>query len=160
MEALANYDPVSATGWANTTNVNNGRTWQAREFDGNVYAQATAFNDAAPSVDAWLVTPKLDFNAGLQIAFETATAFNVHQGLEVLVSTDYVGSGDPSTATWTPLAGATIADGSSGDNNWVQSGDVSLASYSGEGFVAFRYTGAGSGNTSTFRVDNVVVSMQ
>ncbi len=153
-----NFDPVSASGWMNTTNVNNGRTWQAREFDSNIYAQATAFNDSAPNVDAWLVTPKLDFAAGLQISFETATAFHVHQGLEVLVSTDYVGSGDPSTATWTPLSGATIADASTGDNNWVPSGDVSLAGYSGEGFVAFRYTGAGSGNTSTFRVDNVVVS--
>ncbi|MFK8054593.1 MAG: DUF5689 domain-containing protein [Saprospiraceae bacterium] len=157
-EGNADFDPVAATGWMNTTNVSNGRTWQAREFDSNIYAQATAYNDTAPSVDAWLVTPELDFSAGLQIAFETATAFNVHQGLEVLVSTDYVGSGDPSTATWTPLSGAAIANGSSGDNTWVPSGNVSLASYSGQGFVAFRYTGAGSGNTSTFRVDNVVVS--
>lgn len=158
-EGNANFDPVAAPGWMNTTNVSDGRTWQAREFGNNIYAQATAFNDSAPSVDAWLVTPKLDFSAGLQISFETATAFNVHQGLEVLVSTDYVGTGDPANATWTPLAGATIANGSSADNDWVPSGNVSLASYSGEGFVAFRYTGAGSGNTSTFRVGNVVVSM-
>lgn len=153
-----NYEPVAAPNWLNTTNVSKGRTWQAREYNGNIYAQATAYKDDAPKVDAWLVTPKINFSEGLQISFRTATAYNAHQGLEVLVSTDYKGSGDPSTATWTPLKGVELANATSGNNNWVPSRNVSLASYKGEGFVAFRYTGSSAGKASTFRVDDVVIS--
>jgi len=153
-----NYEPVSAANWENTTNVSRGRTWQAREHDGNIYAQATAYRDSAPKVDAWLVTPKLDFSAGLQISFKTATSFNTHQGLEILVSTDFTGAGDPSAATWAPLIGAVIADSSSEKNKWVPSGNVSLASYSGDGFIAFRYTGSSADKASTFRVDDIVIS--
>ena len=155
-----NFDPVQVSGWTNYTAIAGGRVWQAREFDGNIYAQATAFNDANAAMDTWLITPALDFDAGLQISFETANAFYRHQGLEVLVSTDYTGAGDPADATWEPLAAADVADADSGDNNWVQASNVSLADYRGTGYVAFHYTGAGSGNTSTFRVDNVVVAPQ
>jgi hypothetical protein len=42
----------------------------------------------------------------------------------------------------------------------VPSGNISLAAYSGIGHIAFRYTGAGGGNTGTFRVDNVNVTFE
>ena len=158
-QGQSDREAVAITGWLNFTAVDEGRTWQAREFDGNLYAQATAFNDDAARMDTWLVTPALDFDEAATISFETATSFNVHQGLEVLVSTDYVGTGDPANATWSSLD-APIANGSSGDNVWVQSGEISLAPYNGTGYVAFHYTGNGASNTSTFRVDNVVVTPQ
>ena len=158
-QSQTDYDPVSLSGWTNYTSIAQGRVWQARDFSGNLYAQATAFRDDNANMDTWLITPPLALDDDLIISFETATAFNVHSGLEVVISTDYSGTGNPASATWTSL-GATIANSGSGDNTWVESGDVSLADYQGTGYVAFHYTGAGGGNTSTFRVDNVVLRPQ
>ncbi len=158
-EGEVDREEVSLDGWLNYTSVAGGRTWLARDFNGNLYAQATAFNDDNASMNTWLITPKLDLDTGLKISFETATAFHVHQGLEVVISTDYDGQGDPAGATWTSI-GATIADASSGENNWIDSGEISLAAHTGTGYVAFHYTGSGSGNTSTYRVDDVIISPQ
>jgi len=158
-QGLRDYDPVDIMNWSNYTAIDQGRVWQAREFDGNVYAQATAFRDENAGMDTWLVTPPLDLSESLSISFETATSFNVHDGLAVLISTDYTGTGDPAASSWTSIA-ANLADGASGDNTWIPSDDIDLSQYQGTGYIAFRYTGSGGSNTSTFRVDNIVLRPQ
>jgi hypothetical protein len=91
--------------------------------------------------------------------FESSWGFYVHQGLTVWVSTDFDGT-NVATATWTQinptLANAsTPATGSYSD--WVASGVTSLTSFNGNGYIGFKYTGDATTNTTTWRVDNVVV---
>ena len=102
-ESGVNNDPVNLAGWTNIA-LKGTRTWSFKYFatDNNTYAQATAFNDSAPEMDTWLVSPRIDLTANNKIlTFETATSFNVHDGLTVMISKDF--QCDPTTATWQPL---------------------------------------------------------
>ncbi len=153
-EAGINNDPVALNGWTNF-NVKGSRTWQFKEFSGNVYAQATAFNDSSPEMDIWMVTPLVEVSAAASVlTFETATAFYTHDGFTASISTDF--ECDPTTATWVPLSAA-LAGASSASNEWVASGDIDLSALVGQKVaIGFHYVGSGtSGQTGTFRVDNV-----
>lgn len=152
----ANNTSVAINGWKNFVATGT-RDWQYKEFSGNLYAQATAYNDAAPQMEAWLITPLIDVTGPKTLSFETAKAFWVHDGFSVLISTNY--TCEPLNATWTPLTGATLAGQSDADHAWIPSGDIDLSPYIGKKIaIAFKYVGSGpNGQTTSFRVDNVIV---
>lgn len=152
-EGGQDFDPVTITDWQNTVETGN-RNWQKRDYQGNGYAQATAYNDDDPSVDTWLITPQINMDVASRLNFDSATAFHVHDGLTVYVSTDF--DGDVTTANWDVLS-CNLANASTGDNNWVNSGDVDLSAYTGLINIAWRYEGTSGANTSSYRVDNIVV---
>ncbi|MEZ4932439.1 MAG: DUF5689 domain-containing protein [Saprospiraceae bacterium] len=151
----ANNDPVVETGWVNLAAVGT-RNWIYKEFSGNVYVQATAFNDTAPETASWLVTPLINATASTTLKFETAKAFWTHDGLTVWTSTDY--SCDPLSATWTPL-NATIAGQNDPDHDWIPSGTIDLSGFAGSKVaIGFKYEGNNNaGLTASYRVDNVIV---
>ncbi|MCC6724573.1 MAG: choice-of-anchor J domain-containing protein [Saprospiraceae bacterium] len=153
-ETGINNDPVQLNGWTNAA-IKGSRTWQFKEFSGNIYAQATAFNDTNGEMDIWLVSPLVEVTAAAAVlTFETATAFYTHDGFSAVISTDF--ECDPTAATWVPL-NATLAGASSASNEWIASGDIDLAALIGQKVaIGFHYVGSGpSGQTGTFRVDNV-----
>lgn len=149
----ANQD-VSLAGWKNVA-VKGTRLWRFQEFDSNVYAQATAFNDSNPEMEAWMITPPINLDNPKTLTFESATSFYVHDGLSVWISTDFNGV-NVGTATWTELSG-NLAGSSSGNNNWVLSGSIDLSAYSGIGYIGFKHIGNPDNGTSSYRIDNVVV---
>ncbi len=152
----ANNNSVAINGWKNFV-AKGARDWQFKEFSGNLYAQATAYNDTAPEMEAWLISPLIDVDAAKTLSFETAKAFWVHDGFSVLISTDY--TCEPLNATWTPLNGATLAGQSDADHAWIPSGNIDLSPYIGKKVaIAFKYVGSGTGGqTTSYRVDNVKV---
>ncbi|MBI1226819.1 MAG: hypothetical protein GC192_16405 [Bacteroidetes bacterium] len=156
-DALVDYDPVTLNGWTNIA-LKGTRVWQARAFSGNIYAQATAFNDASPEMDTWLISPRIDLTQAQVLTFETAKSFWTHDGLSVMISTDF--QCDPTSATWQPL-NATIAKQSDADNAFIPSGDVDLSAFVGQKIaIGFHYIGgSGAGQTGTFRVDNIKLGM-
>ncbi len=157
-ESGANNDPVQINGWTNIA-LKGSRTWQFKEFSGNIYAQATAFNDTNGEMDTWLVSPLVEVTADAKVlTFETAQAFYTHDGFTAVISTDF--ECDPTTATWVPLT-ATLADAGSPSNEWIASGDIDLSALIGQKVaIGFHYVGSGtSGQTGTFRVDNVKLGM-
>lgn len=150
-----NNDPIALSGWENVA-AKGTRTWIYKEFDGNMYTQATAFNDSEPEAEMWLVSPLINVTAGKTLSFETAQAFWTHNGLSVFISTNY--ECDPLTATWDPL-NATLAMSSDPEHEWIPSGNIDLSSYAGQQIaIGFRYIGSGpGGETASYRVDNIVV---
>lgn len=148
-------DPVEINGWFNVAATGT-RTWQFKVFDGNVYCQATAYNDAAPEMDTWLVTPLINIDGPKTMTFESAKAFWTHNGMSVWVSTDFVC--DIDAATWEPLS-ATLAGQNDADHAWIPSGDIDLSDYIGSKIaIAFRYEGNNSaGETASYRIDNLVI---
>lgn len=144
---------IDKEGWSAFATVGQ-RNWIYKNFSGNDYAQATSYNSNEENV-MWMVTPLIDLSKPKKLSFESATSFWVHDGLEVLFSSDFNGS-NATTATWTKL-NAILAGQSSGDNNWVASGDIDLSGFSGKGYIAFKYSGNSTSNTSTYRIDNVKV---
>ncbi|MFQ5447771.1 MAG: DUF5689 domain-containing protein [Saprospiraceae bacterium] len=151
----ANNDNVIENGWTNFA-VKGSRLWIYKLFDGNVYAQSTAFNDSSPEMESWLVTPGINLDIPKVLTFDSAKAFWTHDGLSVWISTDFIC--DPSVATWQPLD-CTIAAQNDDDHAWIPSGDIDLSGYTGNTvFIGFKYVGSSSsGLTSSYRIDNVVV---
>lgn len=149
-------DIISLPGWSNFAVVGT-RQWQIGQFNGVSAAELTAFG-AGGDVEAWLITPQIDLSGERYLSFESAFAFYAHQGLEVLISTDYDGD-DIDGATWQDL-GATLANGDEQDwNEYIPSGDIDLTAFGSEvGYVAFKYTGADPGSTTNWLVDNICIS--
>ena len=154
-DSFNDNDLIDLEGWDNVA-TEGSRQWQIGQFDGVSAAEFTAFSSGETNV-GWLITPAIDLSGERYISFETAFAFYAHQGLEVLISTDYDGE-NVNDATWQDL-GATIADGAAQDwNEYVPSGDLEISSYGEVGYVAFKYTGADPGNTTNWLVDNICIS--
>jgi hypothetical protein len=134
------------------------------------FAQANAFGGNAPS-NSWLITEPLNFNEfdGEVLTFSNAKNFDdggVERGLKVLVSTNYNGTGDPTSDqfTWVDVSDQ-VTNYSEGGYNMVSSGEVDLSDSQFQGdavYVAFQYisSGTGGGSSELWRVDNIVVTGQ
>ena len=154
-QTFGNNEDISISGWTNVA-AEGTRVWRAREFDGNVYAQATAYNDTAPSMVTWLITPPITEIGDKTLRFNSAVAFYTHNGLDVLVSTDYDGT-NLDSANWQELEDVNMAGQSEENYTFIDSGEIDLSDFSGTAFIAFRYTGNGGGQTASYIIDDIVV---
>jgi hypothetical protein len=144
--------------------------WEAISLEGDqVWTYSTSYGNPAPGVtmsgyagtyyanEDWLISPSIDLS-GILTAFlsiETAKNYNGN-ALQVKISTDYDGSGDPESFTWTDLEVML----SPGGNNWewVPSGKVDISAFIGANVhIAFRYTSTNSA-CATWELDNIEVS--
>lgn len=163
----ANTD-LTLTGWTNLPEVGT-QKYQAKLFSGNKYAQISAFSSNEATVTTWLVTKGINLGATTNevLTFDTKAGFHNGATLKVLVSTNYTGTGNPWAAgvTWTDITSqAALSPGlaSGYPTNFTPSGNISLNSYTGTIYVAFKYEGADpagttSDKTSTWQIDNVKV---
>lgn len=147
-------DEINLPGWTNQAVVGD-RIWIYRSFEQNLFAQMTSFNADAPNNEAWLVTPEINTGETSTLTFESAQAFYRHDGLSVWVSTNF--SGDASSATWQELTEARVAGSSDEEYDWIGSGPVDLSSFGSRVHVGFKYEGNAATNTTTYRLDNIVV---
>ena len=144
---------IAVSGWVNVATQGT-RTWLAKTFDGNIYAQATAFNDASANMETWLITPEISTSQAGKLSFESAKAFWKHDGLTVWATTNY--TGDPKTTNWQKI-NAKVAQNADADHTFIPSGDIDLTAFGANVRVGFKYVGNNTSNTSTFRVDNITV---
>ncbi|WP_235298894.1 DUF5689 domain-containing protein [Portibacter marinus] len=145
---------IKIENWSNIA-VKGTRKWRAKEFDGNVYAQATAYNDNSEEMVAWLITPKIKFDAPMVMELRTAVAFYVHSGLSVWYSKDFDGE-NVQSASWTELS-LTIAGSGQDNYDWVDSGEIDLFSIEGEAYIGFKYEGNPANGTTSFIIDDVKI---
>lgn len=164
------FNPITIAGWTNIAELG-GRTFSAKQFSGNKYAELSAFGSNAAVVRTWLVTKaiNLDATTNERLTFDTKQGFigtggSTAAALKVLVSTNFTGTGNPWDATWTDVTSqATLSPGTvtSFPSSFTPSGNIDLSSYNGNIYVAFRYEGAdpasGPDLTSTWQIDNVSV---
>ncbi|MBN1338867.1 MAG: choice-of-anchor J domain-containing protein, partial [Bacteroidales bacterium] len=144
---------ISLNNWLNIPE-NGLRKWQGKDLSGNKCAMASALGSGGANV-IWLIAPPIDLSAMSNpvFSFESAHQGWLHDGLSLWISTDFDGS-NVTAATWTELSCA-IAGQSDPWNTWVGSGNISLSSYSGTGYVAFRYSGSDGAQYTPFMIDNV-----
>ena len=78
--------------------------------------------------------------------------------LEVFISTDWDGvEATITTATWTLLP-AIIVPNATNYKTWVSSGNIDVSSYTGTGYIAFKYTGSKSrSNDGTYELDDIII---
>ncbi|PEN14916.1 hypothetical protein CRI94_01080 [Longibacter salinarum] len=132
--------------------------WIVDEHNGDHFAEITEFQGSG-SHDDWLIMPEIDFDAqeDEQFSFDTVAGYRSGDALSVRISTDYDGSGNPSSATWTELnvtlsshQGEYYASAPTG------SGIVDLSSIQGTGHIAFHFVQTAS-DYGTWQVDNVLL---
>jgi hypothetical protein len=160
-------DPMTPFSVSSSTN------WETSTAGGdpNVpYAAINAFNGDRAAND-WLISPALDFDVLTDetLSFLNARNFsddglrdNGEEPLRILISTDYSGSGNPETATWTDVTDR-VQEFSEGGFNFVSSGEIDLsddAFQSGSTYIAFQYrsSGAGSGTSEAQQIDSIVLT--
>jgi hypothetical protein len=107
----------------------------------------------------WLISPSQDLStiSSGTLSFDNAYKFNGNP-IEVLISRDYSGTGNPNSATWTNLStGITL---STGNYVWIGSGAININAFTGTGnnsvYIAFKYTSTSSAG-STWEIDNVKI---
>lgn len=111
----------------------------------------------------WLITKAINLVATAQtpvLTFKSWTRYTDVANpfpMKAYISTNYSGSGDPTSATWTELS-ATLPIAHS--QAWTSSGNIDLSAYLGQTFfIGFKYvsSGTGSSSTSEWKVDDVTV---
>ncbi|MCK0130070.1 T9SS type A sorting domain-containing protein [Flavobacteriaceae bacterium F08102] len=127
---------------------NNGFNRTNSQSNSGSYSAHTYTNNASffgsTSNEVWLVSPKLDLSSseGTQLNYYEcnvnasggAIANNPDQ--EVLFSTDYIGSGNPNTATWTVL------NSTNATTSWNQVSITDQLPVSSNVYIAFKYVGS------------------
>ncbi|MDK2978993.1 MAG: hypothetical protein PWP52_1707, partial [Bacteroidales bacterium] len=159
-ETVTEYETVDINGWKQYIEVGN-ESWEGRKYDGNLYAQFSAYNTEEDSNIGWLITPALDLTGYSEVifSFKSKDGFNNGDPLEVFISTDYAGSGDPNGSSWIELNPVLSTGNSEGyATNWTASGDLYLNDYTGNTvYIAFKYTGGDPSLTTTMQIDDVLV---
>lgn len=153
--ALANWTNFASAGtknWTSTGTTNKNARFSA--FSSNVAFQQ-------PSNVGWLITPALNLDLTTneklvyrrQLGFVTGTI-----KMEILYSTDYSGSGDPTTGTWNLL----LDDVPLASTSFSNASPISLNAISGTSVhFAFRYTGGYNTtpeSTTQYNLDNILIS--
>lgn len=143
--------------WLNISEKGN-RRWQAKEYDGNKYAQASGYNSGLSEMVTWLITPPVRIQGTKYLAFTSAKAYWEHladDGLTVWISSDFNGT-DVSTANWTQLE-ARIAGENDPDHEWIPSGNIDLSAHAGTCYIGFKYRGSNT-ESSSLRIDDVIIN--
>jgi len=157
-------------GWANILE-SGSRKWSEQTFTppggvSNGYAELSAFGTNNPLNVAWLVTPAIDMDGhtGESFSFDAAQhhldADADGNKLEVFILTSFDGT-NINSATKVDVTG--FANLPTTDNEWyefVNSGNINLSAYTGQIYIAFKFTGSGTDTTfdGAFQVDNLIIS--
>ena len=142
--------------------------YQVQSFQNNRVASITALGTNETTVVSWLILPAIQLNnsTGEQLSFLTRDAFDNGAGLQILISNNYDGKGQPWNARWFSL-NATIAKGAIGgiSSVFTKSGNINLSNYAGLVHIAFKYTGSDTGplasrKNTNYWVDDVKITAQ
>ncbi len=148
-DSWGNWTPISVTGtqeWSRDNTYGIGDT---------PCASMTGYEGQPYENDDWLISPALDLDSYENeiLVFYNAVGFD-GPALELKISTDYDGGGDPYSATWTPES-FTLA---TGYFEWTESGAIDLSTYVGDAvYVAFQFTSSDQ-ESATWEVDNIVIT--
>ena len=140
------WQEIGTNNWAQTSSRANSGTYSA------------FFDDFSGDNEVWLISNSIDLNSYNN---EVVSYYeNVNYGSwadqhNVLISTDYSGSGDPNLADWTDLSDQAYF--STGDYTWVESGTIDLSSITGNEITfAFKYT-CGT-ESETWQLDDINIT--
>lgn len=157
-----NFDSISnineLTDWVNV-NVSGGNTrFVLGNFSGNNYAQISGFNTGESTIEAWFVTPEMNFDTFTrhQLDLNIEAAFDNAKILSVLITTNY--TGDVTTTDWQELDVDVPTGPSSGFGGFQSVGPVNLSCFEGNVRIAFKYEGSDPSATTRYHLDNIRIT--
>lgn len=120
---------------------------------GSACAKMSGYDGATFANEDWLISPALNLANSTMEKFRFQSAKNyTGNPMEVFISSNYAGSGDPTQATWSPLT-ATL---SSGSWAWTESGLIDISTYGETVYLAFKFTSSAT-ESATWEVDEIEV---
>ena len=151
---LFEFDFASDLGTFTKFDALGAQAWTWSSYSGDGFAKISGYSSGNKPNEDWLISPQINFtdNAPVSFSFKSATTYT-GDNIQVLVSTNYDGFSNPNTATWTNLS----ASLSTGSYVWVESGNINLSSYTGNGYVAIKYTSSTSA-ARVWEVDDLFIS--
>jgi hypothetical protein len=147
-------------GWINRNiNFGNGR-FKKRTADENSFLQVSAYNTSENVMDIWLVSPEIDLDSSANeiLTFKSRATFEEGRILSVWLCNEV--SDDPiANCSW-QLLDVIIDDGSRDGSNkeFMSSGPVDLGCIEGKIYLAFRYQGSDPGTTTTYDIDQIMIT--
>jgi len=154
-DGTASFSQFSKTG---------AQVWGCTDFGRNATKgiRINGFAGTAQLNEDWLISPVTTLSANASLSFYSQFSF-AGTALQLKISTNFSGTGDPSSATWTDLNGnfPTVAVPSTSTSlaDWTLS-TVDLSAYSSQNvYVAFVYTSSTGTNTAArWTLDDVSFS--
>lgn len=132
--------------------------WVLWDFGSTGAAQGNNFGGGNGPTEDWLITTNpinFDFYRNETLKYDAQVSFS-GPAPEVLWSNDYDPdvNTDPNTATWNVIQIVPNVGGT-----FVTQGPFDLSGITGQGYIAFRYTGNGGagGQSVRFTIDNVLI---
>lgn len=155
---------IAFSGWVNFSEAGGKKWYTSRTGSStNHYAKISAFGSNKDTVISWLVMPGINLSGKVNpmLSFRSANGYDNGASLKVLASTDFNGS-NFATAHWTDLEPTLAPSSASGFSDFTPSGNVSLSTFTGTVYIAFRYegsdpSGSASDKTTTWEIDEVRV---
>jgi hypothetical protein len=130
--------------------------WFQDEFGGQTFANMSGYDNGAFENEDWLISPEMDWTGFTELYFKFMSAMNyTGPDLQLFLSQDYDGSGNPNDFTWLEITDDYIW--SDGGWNWVASGDGDLVSFAyPTAYLAFKFTSTTEGS-ATWELDDLMV---
>lgn len=120
---------------------------------GSACGKMSGYEGAPYANEDWLISPALNLTNTTNEKFSFQSAKNyTGNPMEVYVSSNYTGSGDPNLATWSPLT-ATLSAGSWA---WTESGLIDIATYGENIYLGFKFTSTAT-ESATWEVDEIMI---
>lgn len=122
------------------------RDWFYDDFSDDYFAEMNGYNGDTTSID-WLVSPLIELGTFNEAYFSFYNTKNFSGGsLDLLISSDYDGLGDPTTANWDTITNQAVW--SPGGYADTISGAIDISSYIGSDVaIAFYYVGEPNSST-------------
>ncbi len=132
---------VPPSGW-NIENVDGSCTWRCS--DGGITQNNHSSQGCTNAANDWLITPALSLNNYRnEVLVYTTTSQYSGGGLAVKYSTNYPGTGNPASYTWTTLIATSVVG---------SSGNINLSAINGSSvYIAFQYTSTGNATNQAAR---------
>ncbi len=152
-----NFSSYSLAPWV-AYNVVGAQVWMIDSIHGvggSPCAKMSGYAGGNFENEDWLISPPMNFSLYINESMTFQSAYKyAGPALEVMISNDYNGTGDPTLYNWTPLT----ATWSAGNWLWTPSGNINLSGVNGSAvYVGFRYM-SNTTEGSTWELDDIVIT--
>jgi len=157
-----NDDDVTSNGWITYSVAGPSVIWETSTLGGaaSPYLKIANWDGTANiACENWFISPKYKFDAGSTPSMSLTNDVNyAGPQLQLMISSDYDGYGDPNNFTWTNITATVSWDPNTSAWGFANTGAIDLSQFSGQDiFIGFKYTGTSSSG-STWELDDITIN--
>jgi len=158
--SLNNFESNTLDGWQSIS-VSGAISWLPKTLGGNTFANISNYDGTTNiACETWLVSPEINLSSSPTASISLNNDVNYSGAqLQMLVSTEYTGTGDPSqTGNWTDITASVTWDPNTTSWGFSSTGEIDLTQFVGNTiYIAFKYTGTAS-DGSTWELDDIKIT--